>query len=49
MADKKTKAKGSRKHGRSKRKGMDTALSLYVRNKISPEAYFKAKGIKIKK
>ena len=39
---------GSKKYGRSKRKGLDTALSAYVRNKISAEQYFKQKGIKLK-
>ena len=40
---------GARKIGRSKRKGLDTALSAYVRGKITFETYAKRKGISIQK
>jgi len=45
---KKEKIKGgSKKHGRSKRL-KDSAMSLYVKGKISFETYAKRKGIKFK-
>lgn len=45
MGVKRTQKKkgGTRKHGRSKRKGADQALSLYVKGKISFEQYNKTK------
>lgn len=46
MAGKEGKKKGGmRKIGRSKRKGLDQVLSNFVRNKITAQKYFKAKGL----
>lgn len=39
------KSGGSRKIGRNKRKGTDTAMSAFVRGKTSAEKYFKQHGL----
>jgi hypothetical protein len=45
MAERTSKKKGGMaKHGRSKRK-KNTALSLFVKGRISAEKYFKAEGL----
>lgn len=52
MPQKKTqKVKGCRKCGRIKRKneGKSSSISLFVRNKISAEQYFKDTGQTIKR
>jgi hypothetical protein len=46
MAQKLTRKKGGmKKHGRSGRKGLDTSLSAFVRDKISAARYFNEKGL----
>jgi len=50
MAQKQTqKVKGCKKCGRSKKKGLDSNLSAFVRGLISAEEYFKKSNQKIKK
>jgi len=39
------KSGGSKKVGRFKRKGLDNILSLFVRDKITAEKYFKSKDL----
>lgn len=43
------KVKGCKKCGRSKRKDSNSALSLFVRNKITAENYFKVTNQKVRK
>jgi hypothetical protein len=50
MAQKQTqKVKGCKKCGRSKRKNKDGVTSLFVRNKITAEQYFKTTNQKARK